>query len=420
MKPSRLARITLVVLCASNFINFADRQVIATLAPILKDTWGLSDTQVGLLSTAFEVLYALAPVPIAILADRWLRRKVISIAMAVWSGAMVVSGMAGSYWMLLLGRATLGLGEAGYGPSALAWISSIYPPDRRSRAVGWHDLGSLLGSATGYALGGVVGKMMGWRPVFLIAALPGFALSLAVWFLREPSRAQGGGEGVQARREWRPARRPVAAMLKQVMSVPTLLTLYLAGTLLALAIGGLTYWIPSYAVRNHGFSQGEIGVVIGVITILSGTAGTLSGGFLADWLLPRTPSSRLLVIGVTYLAGFPLATATLFAPTRPLFLILAALTIYLFTFYSPCVGPLIHQVVRPGLWSTATAVYLLIIHVLGYATAPAIVGWVSDRTGDLRIGMLTLLLTALVGGLVSLWGTRFVRHDARVAAAQMQ
>jgi sugar phosphate permease len=262
----------------------------------------------------------------------------------------------------------------------------------------------------------MVGKLMGWRPAFLIAALPGFVLSAAVWLLREPRGTESGGRRSETRGDNYPTTRSVSAMLKPVLSVPTLLVLYLAGTLLAIAVGGLTYWIPSFAMRHHGFSQGEIGAVIGVTTILSGSAGTLSGGFLADRLLRRTPSARLVVIGTSYLAGFPLAVMTLLAPTRELFLILAAMTIYLFTFYSPCVGPLIHQVVRPGLWSTAAAVYLLIIHVLGYATAPALVGWISDRTGDLRVGMLTLLLTALAGGLVGLWGTRFVRQDARVAA----
>lgn len=120
MKTLRLARTTLFFLFWANFSNFFDRQVIAALAPILKEYWQLSDYQVGLLATAFEVTYALAPLPIAILADRWLRRRVVSLALALWSGAMILTGAAASYATLLLGRAALGLGQASYGPAALA------------------------------------------------------------------------------------------------------------------------------------------------------------------------------------------------------------------------------------------------------------------------------------------------------------
>lgn len=82
--------------------------------------------------------------------------------------------------MLLLGRAGLGLGEAGYGPSALAWLSDVFPPSHRSRAVSFHDLGVMLGSAAGYALGGVLGKALGWRPVFYLAAIPGFIVAAII------------------------------------------------------------------------------------------------------------------------------------------------------------------------------------------------------------------------------------------------
>jgi len=421
VKASRLAYITLVVLSSANFINFLDRQVIAALAPTLKGYWHLTDAQVGLLSTAFEALYALAPVPIAVLSDRWLRRKVIALAMVVWSGAMAVAGAADSYWMLLLGRATLGLGEAGYGPSALAWLSDVFPPTHRSRAVGFHDLGVMLGSAAGYALGGVLGRALGWRPVFYIAAIPGFILAVLVWFLPEPDKGQSDyqalGAGAEAVRS--PAI-PATTTTKELLAVPTLLVVYVAGTLISFATGGLVYWLPSFAVRVHGFSENEAGLLIGAVTVLTGAAGVLSGGFLADRLLRRTPSGRLLTIGASFVVASPLALAAILVPDRTLFVVLAAPAMYLFTFYSPCMGPLVHQVTRPNLRATATAFYLLIIHILGYATAPAVVGWFSDQTGDLRLGMVMALLVALVGGLVGLWGTRFVGRDTRAMAARLQ
>ncbi len=421
MKVSRLAYITLAVLFSANFINFLDRQVIAALAPILQDYWHLTDAQVGLLGTAFEVLYALAPVPIAVLSDRWLRRKVIALAIAVWSGAMALTGAAASYWILLLGRAALGLGQAGYGPSALAWLSDVFPPTRRSRAVGFHDLGVMLGSAAGYALGGVLGKVLGWRPVFYIAALSGFILAVLVWLLSEPHKGQSDwqapGAGPKAAR---PPAIPATTTVKELLSVPTLLVVYVAGTFISFATGGLVYWIPSFVVRVHGFGESEAGFLMGAVTVLTGAAGVLSGGFLGDRLLRRTPSGRLLTIGASFVVGFPLALAAILAPDRALFVVLAALAMYLFTFYSPCMGPLVHQVTRPSLRATAAAFNLFVVHILGYATAPAVVGWFSDQTGDLRLGMVVALLAALVGGLVGLWGTRFVGRDARAMVARLQ
>jgi len=421
VKASRLAYITLLVLSSANFINFLDRQVIAALAPILQNYWHLTDTQVGLLGTAFEVLYALAPVPIAVLSDRWLRRKVIALAMVVWSGAMAMSGAAVSYWTLLVGRAALGLGQAGYAPSALAWLSDIFPPTHRSRAMGFHDLGVILGSATGYALGGVLGKLLGWRPVFYVAALPGFILAVLVWLLSEPDRGQSDcqalGVGPEAAS---PLGIPATTIVKELLSVPTLLVVYVTGTLISFATGGLVYWMPSFVVRIHGFSESEAGFLVGVVTVLTGAAGVLSGGFLADWFLRRTPSGRLLIIGASFVVGFPLALAAILVPDRTLFIVLAALAMYLFAFYSPCMGPLVHQVIRPSLRATATAFNLFIVHVLGYATAPTVVGWFSDQTGNLRLGMVVALLAALVGGLVGLWGTRFVGRDAQAVVTRLQ
>jgi predicted MFS family arabinose efflux permease len=412
MKSSRIARLTLLALFWANFLNFYDRQVIAALAPILKVHWHLSDTQVGLLATAFEVAYALAPVPIAILADRWLRRRVVALALATWSGAMALLGSAASYSMLLLGRAALGLGEAGYGPSALAWISDLFAPDHRSRAVSIHDTALMLGSAAGYALGGVLGNALGWRPVFYLAALPGLLLAALIWYLPEPARGESDyralgmqpGGGAAASIPWRQA-------MQELMAIPTLLVTYAMGVLVNIATSGLIYWLPSFAVRYHGLGEGQAGLVIGVFTVVAGTAGVLCGGMVADRLFRRTMSARLITVGASFALGFPLAVLALFVPGSTPFFVLAAAAVFLFTFYFPCLAPLIHQVTRPELRATAMGLGLFFVHILGNAPGPALVGWLSDQTGDLRIGLAASLVAALLAALVAFWGTRFVRRD---------
>lgn len=410
---SRLAWVTLCALFWANLFNFLDRQVIAALAPFLQAHWQLSDTQLGLLATAFEITYALAPVPIAFLADRWRRRRVVALALAVWSGAMALSGFALSYPMLFLGRAALGLGQAGYGPAALAWLGDLFPPSHRSRVVGIHDLALMLGSAAGYALGGLLGRAWGWRPVLYLAALPGLALAALLWRLPEPRRGQSDYQaaGLPVAGEARAL--PAAAALGQLFRIRTLNVLYLVAILVNFATAGLTYWLPSFAVRMHGFSASQSGLVIGALTVIAGGAGVLAGGVVADRWRRRNPAGRLLTIGASYAVGLPLALAALFVPDTPLFLGLAAGAVFLFAFYLPCLAPLVHQVTRPELRATAMGLALFAIHILGSATAPALAGWLSDRTGDLRLGLAAALSVALVGALVALWGSRFAAQDTR-------
>jgi MFS family permease len=416
----RLAHVTLVVLFSANFVNFMDRQVVAALAPSLKAYWQLTDVQVGLLGTAFEILYALGHVPLALLSDRWLRRKVISLAAAVWSGAMAVTGAARSYGMVLLGRAALGVGEAGYGPSALAWLSDLFPPERRSRVVGVHDLGVMLGSAAGYVIGGVLGTALGWRSVFTLTALPGFALAVLIWFLPEPEKGQSdyGAWDIDPGRASRPAVLSAAAA-RQLLSVPTMLVTYVVGALNTFAIAGTVYWLPSYAVRLHGFAEDTFGLLTGVLTVVAGATGVLSGAFLADRLLRRTAAGRLLTISIGVLIGSVLAMAAIFVSDRLLFVVLSAAAMIAFALYLPCIAPLLHQVSLPGNRATAMGVYLLVVHTFGNGPAPALIGWLSDQTGDLRLAVLAAPLMALIGGLIGLWGTRFVEQDAEAMRAQL-
>lgn len=409
------------MLFSANFVNFMDRQVVAALAPFLKRYWELSDAQVGLLGTAFEVLYAVGHIPLAVLADRWLRGKVIALTMALWSGAMALSGAARSYGMLLLGRGALGLGEAGYGPSALAWLSDVFPPERRSRVVGFHDVGVMLGSAAGYVLGGVVGDALGWRPVFTIAALPGFILAVGIWLLPEPRKGESDYRalGIDAESASAPEI-PASETIMKLSSVPTLVATYVAGTLNTFAAAGMVYWLPSFAVRLHGFREDAFGLLSGILTVVAGAAGVLSGAFLADRLLSRTPAGRLLTISISSLLGGPVALAAVLVTGRVPFVVLGGLAMYAFTFSIPCIAPLIHQVTRPRLRATAMAVYLFVVHTLGNATAPAVIGWLSDRSGDLRLAMILAPVMALVSGLVGLWGTRFVGEDAEEMRARLQ
>jgi predicted MFS family arabinose efflux permease len=282
-------------------------------------------------------------------------------------------------------------------------------------------MGGVLGSAAGYALGGVVGSALGWRPAFYLAALPGLVLAAIIWFMPEPRKGQSDYQAMGLDEpEEAPDPIPVAAALRELLRVRTLMVIYLVGVLLNLTASGVLYWLPSFAVRLHGFAEDEAGVTIGLLSVASGVLGMLTGGFVADRLMRRTQAGRLLTISLSYAAGFPLAMAAVLATDRAAYLILASLAVFLFTFYFPCLAPLIHQVSRPRLRATALALYLFLAHILGNAVAPPLVGWLSDRTGDLRVGMAGVLMFAFVGALIGFWGLRFVGRDTEAMLERLE
>jgi predicted MFS family arabinose efflux permease len=287
--------------------------------------------------------------------------------------------------------------------------------------VGVHDLGVMLGSAAGYALGGVLGTALGWRSAFTLTALPGFALAVLIWFLPEPEKGQSDHEalGVDRGKASMPASPPAPAA-RTLLSVPTVLVTYLVGTLNTFAIAGTVYWLPSFAVRLHGFGEGTFGLLTGGLTVVAGGAGVLSGAFLADHLLQRTAAGRLLTISIGTLIGSPVAIAAIFVPNRLIFVVLSATAMIAFALSLPCIAPLLYQVCLPQLRATAMGFYLLVVHTFGNATAPALIGWLSDQTGSLRLAVLAAPLMAFAGGLLGLWGARFVGPNTETMRARLQ
>jgi MFS family permease len=266
-----------------------------------------------------------------------------------------------------------------------------------------------------------VGKALGWRPVFYLAALPGFLLAAIVWFLPEPPKGQSDFAALGT--ESQPSASeivPFAAALRELLAVPTLLVTYAVTVLINLATAGVIYWLPTFAVRLHSLGEDQAGLIIGALTVVTGGAGVLSGGFVADRMLRRTPSGRLLTISASYALGFPLALAAVWVHDTTLFLLMATGAVYLFTFYFPCLAPLVHQVTRPGLRATAMGLYLLAAHLLGNAVAPPLIGWLSDRSGDLRLGLAIALSLAFLGALIGFWGTRFVGRDTEAMLERLR
>ena len=180
------------LLFAVNLFNYIDRQILFAVFPAIKADLQLSDTQLGLLASAFMWVYLSAAPVFGLLADRRSRPRLMGLGVGIWSAATALSGVARGHGELLLGRAVVGVGEASYGAVAPAMLSDAYEPAHRGRALAMFSMAIPVGSALGYLLGGVFEREFGWRAAFFIVGIPGLWLAWTVW--RQPDLVRGAAD----------------------------------------------------------------------------------------------------------------------------------------------------------------------------------------------------------------------------------
>ncbi|HAM36006.1 MAG TPA: MFS transporter [Elusimicrobia bacterium] len=381
----RAAHRVLGLLLVVNLINYVDRQILYALLPSIQNDLALSDAQAGSLASAFMVVYMLAAAPIGYIADRWGRPFWISLGIGLWSLATAASGLARGFAQLFAARAAVGIGESCYGAISPSFVAEHFPPRQRGRVMAVFSMAIPVGSALGYVAGGALGQAWGWRNAFYMVGLPGLALMLLSLRLREPARPASDTAKTDNLSAW--------ASYLGLFRIPSYLYVTLAGAAMTFSLGGFAVWMPSFFHRQWGLSIGQAGTLFGAITVVSGVLGSLAGGWLSDWALRWTSRSYFLVSGVGYVIGLPLAVAALLAPS----LTLASAAIFLselFLFLN--MGPInavIVAVTPPGSRSMAFAANILVIHALGDAVSPALIGAASDRWG---------LTTALMGASLAL------------------
>src|SRR5215470_18394412 len=178
----------LVVLIAVNILNFYDRHVIGALTEPIRKEFGLTDSQVGLMGSAFIWLYAIVGLPLGRIADQRSRKKLLAGGMLVWSALTAMAAAATNYTILLLSRLGFAVGEAVVAPAATSWIGDLFPASERSRPLALFMLGVPVGGALSYFLSGPVAQAYGWRAAMVLAAAPAVALIPILLRLAEPSR----------------------------------------------------------------------------------------------------------------------------------------------------------------------------------------------------------------------------------------
>lgn len=390
----------LVVLTSMNVVNYLDRFIISALLPFIKSDLHLSDAQLGLLHTAFTFSYLLSAPFLGYLGDRVSRKWLASVAVAFWSFATVLSGMAGSYRSLLGIRGMVGIGEAGYGPVAPTIINDFYSPGVRSRMLSIYYVGTPLGSAAGLMLGGILGHHYGWRHAFLVAAIPGFLLALLAIFIREPIRGGTQTEKVS-----------FAETARFLRKTPSYLYNLMGTAAMTFATGGLAYWFPTFLYRMRGWHLTTATQFFGAITIVAGITGTMIGGFLADMWQAKNRRSYFYVSAIGMLIAAPLAAASILIDNRVWVFPFVFLAVFFLFFNMSPLNAAIISIVKPRMRATAMALNILVIHLLGDAVSTWAIGKVSDATGSLTLGILIGPAAIIAGGLILVAGARALERD---------
>ena len=365
----------LFLLFLANLFNFFDRTIPAIIIEPIRMEWGLSDLQLGLIGTAFTIVYAIAGLPLGRMADTGARRKIIGWGLTVWSGLTALNGLAWNFWSFLLIRMGVGIGEASYAPAANSLIGDLFPAHKRARAMGIFMLGLPLGLLLAFfTIGAMVQAFDSWRAPFLIAAVPGLILAIFLFFIREPTR--GGAEAVQV------STMPVEKPLRKVLAIPTFWWLVLAGLAFNFASYACNSFMAPMLQRYFGLGLQNAAMATGVIVGVTGLFGLTLGGWMADKIHQRWASGRLLFAAFSMLIATLCTGWALYAGRIETAVFVGVFSIgwlFSYNFYT-CVYTAIQDVVEPRLRATAMALFFAGLYLLGGGLGPLMVGWLSDRS----------------------------------------
>ena len=398
-RPSaaQTAGLALFLLTCLNLFNFIDRYVLPGVQPLVQKEFGVNDAQIGLLTTAFFFTYMIAAPLTGWLGDRYPRRPLIVAGALIWSAATLLTATVHSYHTLLIRHAAVGIGEATFSIFAPALLADFYPEIDRNRVLSIFYITIPVGAALGYLMGGVLGQRYGWRMPFFVAALPGVLIAAALWFfVKEPARG--------AADELKPTldRTTVSGLVRN----PAFWTATLGMAMWTFSVGGISTFLPTFFVRFGGYSVAKAGITTGAITAIDGLIGTVLGGWLGHLWLRKNHRALYLICAWSMLVAIPACAAAIFGPRSLLVPGVFVAELLLFLGNGPLNACIVNSVAAP-IRSTAIAINLFVIHSLGDAFSPRLIGRVSDATSSLRIGLGVTLVSLAIATIILFTGSRF-------------
>ena len=410
------------ILLIGYIITFVDRSILSLLLEPIKLELALTDSQLGFLGgLAFAVFYTFLCIPIAALADRRSRVKILAVSMVIWSAMTAICGLANNFLTLLLARIGVGVGEAGASPPSHSLISDYFPIETRATALSIYALGIPLGTMIGSFVGGWGADTVGWRYTFFLVGVPGIIFAFIVWFtLREPPR---GMSDIKLDAPSAPPVNtapppPVSTVLKLLWSKTSFRHLAFAAGLHAFVSYGAGTWNAPFFIRIHEMSLTDIGSILALIAGIC-AIGTFFGGYISDKLSDRTNDKRwyFWVPGIATLVMVPFQlVAYLYGGVWVVVASLMMVAILGNAYLGPSFA-MTQALVSLRMRAVASAILLFVLNLIGMGLGPYFVGVLSDiLTPDFGIYSIRYAMCAAV--LVNVWaachyfiGARTMRGD---------
>jgi len=360
----------MVVLYILYVLDFATRTVISPMFPILQKELGLTDTQLGWLSTIVLAMVGLLSLPLSYVIDRWRRGKMISLMSVVWSIASFCSGLAANFGQLISARAVLGVGEASFNSGGQALLMASVKKSRRATLTGIWTTAAAVGTAIGMVIGGAIALKYGWRTAFMAVAVPGILFGILAWFIpdykNQPRDASGqvGGSSTS-----------FGGILKDILKVKTLVTLFISFGLAYLFSMSIMYWLPTYFTRYMGMDVARAGTLTGAIMLTALVAGPV-GGILGDKMSRKNPRGKMLLCWISIIVCIISFAAALLLNLWWLFFIV----IFCQFAFIPVQHTASQELVPFYQRATAYGAYIFTMFFFGGLWGPAITGAISDAS----------------------------------------
>jgi MFS family permease len=398
--------LALGLLTALNFLNYIDRYILPAVQPLIKREFHPSDTALGALTTVFFVFYMCSAPGIGFLADRKSRKTIITIGAVVWSLATLLTAATYNFTALLIRHTVVGVGEATFSLIAPAYIADLFPEEKRGRILSFFYLAIPMGAALGYIIGGALGTRYGWRYPFYVCAVPGFLVGAAFYFAgAEPARGEHEIALHSIER----------TTFRGLLRNPAFWTATLGLALWTFAVGGISAWMPTFLEREKGIPLDKANYYFGLVTVVCGLAGTAVGGWLGDRWLRRSRGAYYGVSAISVLLAIPGALYAFYGNPAWIFPAFFVAEFFLFLNTGPINAAIVNSVAAP-IRATAIGLNLFVIHLLGDAISPTIIGAISDRS-SLRTGFSVTLVAMLFSAAVLFAGMRFAPPRANEGRA---
>jgi MFS family permease len=414
------------VLCAVSIVNYYDRNLISILVEPIKHDLHASDSELGLLTGfAFALAYSAFGIPVARLADRWGRARVLGLSLLAWSVTTILSAQCRGFTSMALARAGVAICEAGALPATHALVAEYFDEQRRGRALSLIGVAGGLGVTLALAAGGLINEWYGWRMAFVLSGIPGLFLAVLLWVtVREPepglSAAAGGGPAASDEPVATPS---LGEALRALWHRPAYVCLCAGLGIALIGVYGQFAWTPAFLMRSYHMSSAAVGeyysVVVGPATLLS----IFLGGVLNDWLVTKDPRAPFWILAGSFALVVPASLTFFLVHDFSFAMGISLVTTVIGGVWVAPAYSLVQSLAGPRLRAIAAAVFMMTVNVVGMGLGPFLTGALSDHFasawGDQALAV-SLCVVTLIGGLgvfPLLRATKTVTADVARAAA---